>query len=140
MRLRLLAALAALCVVAGGLSLASAATLPLAPASLTAQTATGCHEGAEVTVTRADPYGLWFIIWWRIDGYRLVEVSGVPAACAGLPLVAVGTTGAPALAADVPPGGGTVTFGNQSLPPDRVLRVTLDGWHAPVRMVNRNSA
>lgn len=138
MRLRLLAVVAAACVVVGGLSFASAATLPVAPASLTAQTATGCHAGAEVTVTRSSPYGLWFIVWLRIDGHRTVTVSDIPATCAGLPLTLVGTTGSPELTADVPTRGGEVTFSGQRLPRDRDVLVTIDGWHASFRPVERN--
>lgn len=136
-RLRLLAAVAAGSVVLAGVSVGSAATLPVQPASLAAQTTTGCLGGAEVTVTRTDPEGFWFIVWIWISRYRAVEVSGLPAACAGTTVALAGTTGTPELTGTVPAQGGTVRFTGLDVPPDRVFRAVVDGWHAPVRMTNR---
>lgn len=71
--------------VAGALALslgtASASSLPVAGVGLSSQFAQGC-TATPISVTKTQPITL---LWWVL-GYRGVQLSGIPAACAGLPL------------------------------------------------------
>lgn len=129
MRLRALAAVAAACLLAGGLSTAHAASLAVAPGALTVVDGQACTTET-VRLTRTEP------VWWGLGGFRGVELT-VPEACVGRVLhvtahprggSAVATGSEPISGVDVRvPMDGTYgwIFVSHS------LSATIDGWAVP---------
>lgn len=63
------------------LSTASASGLPMSGGGVSIGSAQACAS-APVTLTKTEPITL---LWWVL-GYRGVQLTGIPAGCAGLPL------------------------------------------------------
>ncbi|NCT92533.1 hypothetical protein GXB85_16475 [Cellulomonas sp. APG4] len=128
MRLRALAAVAAVCLLAGGLSTAQAASLAVAPSTLTTVNGQACTTSS-LALTRTDA------VWWGLGGFRGVRLT-VPPACAGRALhVTAHQTGGSAVAtgavATLPTGSVDVamsaTYGG--IFTSHALSVTIDGWY-----------
>lgn len=130
MRLRALAAVAGVCLLAGGLSTAQAASLAVAPSTVTTTTGQACTTSS-LALTRTDP------VWWGLGGYRGVRLT-VPAPCVGRTLhVTAHTSGGSQVAtgslASLPTGTVDVAMSSTygGLFTSHVLSATLDGWYVP---------
>lgn len=136
MRTRLLALLAVVLLAAGGLGTAHAASLAVAPSTLTSVAVQGCvPAGQTVTVTRTEPVYFLFIF---LIGYEGVRVSGLPDACRSLPVQAAGGTGGTPLVQGTVPATGSTTlewdvarYGTGT-----TFRLVVDGWSVATTTTN----
>lgn len=135
MRSKLLVALGLTALLLGGLSTASAASLPVGSATLA--TLQGGRCTPSTTATATDP------VWWGLAGYEGVRVQ-MPAACVGKTVdVTLYRTDPAANRSMYTRGSATVTTaGALTVPTDRsfggpwqeavAIAVAVDGWSVPV--------